>query len=519
VSHTQLFAQFSRLMDAALQQSEPNAHKAITTRRIFLKQMAITGATVAGVPAVLESRPKQESIDVGIVGAGLAGLVCADTLRKKGTRATIYEASTRVGGRCFSLRNFFPGQVAERGGEFVDNLGKTILSYVQQFNLTREDVSKQPGEVFYYFNNRLVPEAAIVDEFRALVSAMRRDLSRMSNSPTADSFNPTDAILDSISLNQYLDMRGAGPLAKAAITAAYEAEYGLRSGQQSCLNFLLFIHADRRSKFTPYGVFSDERWHIVEGNDAIATGIARSMPGQIEYEKKLVRVAKTTAGQIELTFENGSVRRHDAVVISIPFSVLRLVDLDPSLGLPAWKVAAIQQLGYGTNTKMMIQFNSRPWLSAGGNGTAYSGQANVQTTWETNPTNAGPGHAILTDYSSGTRGAALDPTQVQVEATRFLSDLDVIYPGAFATATRNGSGALVAHIEHWPTNALSLGSYTCYLPGQFTSIAGNEGKPVDNLYFAGEHANSFYEWQGFMEGAALSGVQAAQQILVDFKKV
>jgi monoamine oxidase len=62
-----------------------------------------------------------------------------------------------------------------------------------------------------------------------------------------------------------------------------------------------------------------------------------------------------------------------------------------------------------------------------------------------------------------------------------------------------------------------MGSYTWYRPGQFTSIAGNEGKPVGNLYVAGEHANSFYEWQGFMEGAALSGIQAAREILQDVK--
>jgi monoamine oxidase len=37
--------------------------------------------------------------------------------------------------------------------------------------------------------------------------------------------------------------------------------------------------------------------------------------------------------------------------------------------------------------------------------------------------------------------------------------------------------------------------------------------PADNLLFAGEHTNSFYEWQGFMEGAALSGIAAAKAIL------
>ena len=82
-----------------------------------------------------------------------------------------------------------------------------------------------------------------------------------------------------------------------------------------------------------------------------------------------------------------------------------------------------------------------------------------------------------------------------------------------AAALRRTNGTIVAHLEHWPSNPLTLGSYTCYLPGQFTTIAGLEGLPVDNLYFAGEHANSFYDWQGFMEGAALSGIDVATAIL------
>jgi monoamine oxidase len=36
---------------------------------------------------------------------------------------------------------------------------------------------------------------------------------------------------------------------------------------------------------------------------------------------------------------------------------------------------------------------------------------------------------------------------------------------------------------------------------------------VGNVYFAGEHANSFYESQGFMEGATLSGIDVAAAIL------
>jgi monoamine oxidase len=203
-------------------------------------------------------------------------------------------------------------------------------------------------------------------------------------------------------------------------------------------------------------------------------------------------------------------------VLAIPFTTLRQVTLDAGLGLPPAQRAAIQGLGYGTNAKMMIGFSSRPWQTLGGNGTAYADLFNVQTTWETNPMLGSATKGILTDFSSGHRGARLDPTAVQTEAQRFVQDLSLIYPGAIGAVSREQRRYL-AHLEHWPSNPLMNGSYTCYRPGQFTTMAGLEGVPVGNLLFAGEHTNSFYEWQGFMEGAALSGIAAAQSILTTLK--
>src|SRR4051812_37067331 len=59
---------------------------------------------------------------VAIVGGGLAGLTAAYRLKQAGVTAQVYEASDRFGGRCWSLRGAFAdGQVAERGGELIDN--------------------------------------------------------------------------------------------------------------------------------------------------------------------------------------------------------------------------------------------------------------------------------------------------------------------------------------------------------------------------------------------------------------
>jgi len=488
--------------------------RAALSRRSFLAGGAAAGALLMTRTARAVPRA---SADVGIVGAGLAGLQCAYNLAGAGIQASLYEASTRVGGRQFSLRDMFPGQVAERGGELIDTGHKTMLGWVNTLGLTREDITKVPGEVFYHFDGARVPEATVVDEYRAFVAAMQADLRASTGAPTADTFNAADQALDRTTLSDYLVSRGAGRYARKAIEEAYVAEYGRECSEQSALNFLLFIHADKRSKFTPFGVFSDERFHVVEGNDKIATGIAARIPKQPELGMRLEAVRKTSAGRIELTFRSGTrsvTRTHDRVVLAIPFSVLRNVSLDASLQLPAWKKLAIDTLGYGDNAKMMLGFDGPVWGEVGCDGASYSDLPNHQATWETTPTTATSEHAILTDYSGGVRGKALDPSKVQTEAAKFLADCEKVIPGVQAGATKV-AGKYRAHLEHWPSNPLTRGSYTCYLPGQFTTVAENEGKPVGNLYFAGEHANSFYAWQGFMEGALLSGIDTASQILAD----
>ena len=496
------------------------------SRREFLKSlgnlaaMGAAGSMAGSLKEAFAAQGSGSDVKIAIVGAGLAGLVCADELRKNSIPTMIFDANTRTGGRCWSLRDYFPGQVAERGGEFIDTPHKTLLAYVREFGLAVEDVDKEPGEVFYFFNGQHCAEAVVVDEYRDFVAAMRDDLRRLSSEPTADAHSDFDVALDSLSLAEYLATRGAAPVIKAVIEQAYKAEYGLEISQQSCLNFLLFIHADRRSKFTPFGISSDERYHVVDGNDRIVDGLSRRLQRRIELGMKLLRVLKTAGGKIELTFTQGAATKQfafDAAVLALPFSTLRGVELDASLALPGWKVNAIESLGYGTNAKMMLGFTGRPWLSLGGSGESYSDLPNHQLTWETNPSKSGANRGVLTDYSSGLRGADLDPSDPQGEASLFLNDLDQVFPGALASARRDAQDNLLVHLEHWPSNPLTKGSYTCYLPGQFTSIAGNEGKPVGNLYFAGEHANSFYEWQGFMEGAALSGIDAARGILQAIK--
>ena len=450
---------------------------------------------------------------VAVVGAGLAGLACAYELRRLGVPCKVFEAGTRVGGRCASLRGTFPGQVAELGAEFIGGSHHTMLGYAREFGLQLEDVTQFPGSAYRMFGSQQYSDAQLLEEYRGFEEEIRADLGSLSF-PTADRHNEDDALYDFMTLDEYLQLQGTGGVVREFIAAAAAAEFGAGINEISALSFLRFVYGDRRGKFASPTAAEASMFHVVDGNDRIATGLASRLSSPVQLGHRLVAARKLGGGRVRLTFDIGgrSVQSdHDAVVFAMPFSVLRYVHLDASLGLPQWKSMAIEQASMGDNSKLMVGFNEAYWHSRlGASGAGFSNLPSMQSTWETNPSNRNPTRAVLTSLSSGAR-ARLVGTNVQADATFFLSDLDRVLPGALGAARRNEKGQLVAHAHNWSIDPLSRGSYACHRPGYFTTIAHNEAKPVDNVLFAGDHTSSFYEWQGFMEGAALSGLRAANE--------
>lgn len=484
-----------------------------TTRRQVLKATAIGATAVAAAPIL--GRPPQ-AVRIAIIGGGLAGLTCADRLQTKGYGCVVYEAANRLGGRCFSNRSLVPGMAAENGGEFIDTGHKTMINYAREFGLARETVIKAPGEERFYFQGQFHDEADVVEQFRLVVSRMQPDLRAISGSASFFSKNQADIEFDNLDLASYFASRCQGyPLIEAVLNEAYVAEYGLETSQQSTLNFLGFMRLNRQSKFEPFGT-SDERYHLTNGNDGIVQGLRNKLTSPLLLGARLTRLGRSAQGEYQLYFNGSNVPElADYVVMTIPFSVLRTITINASVGLSADKIRAIQTLGYGSNAKTMVAFNGPIWRNQGASGTAYSDLPNHQNTWETNPINAGT-QAIITDYASGIRGQNLSQSQIQAQVNAFLNDLNVVIPGTKSAATKVGS-QYVAHLEHWPSNPLSRGSYTCYLPGQFTTVEGLAGQASGPLKFAGEHADSFYSWQGYMEGACLSGIRAANEVLADLR--
>lgn len=480
----------------------------VVDRRRFLKTALAGTAASALTPSLwgCQSLKSATAPRIVIVGGGMAGLNAAYTLQKSGLNASIFEASGRTGGRMYSALDLFhPGQCTEIGGEFIDSIHADVLSLVEEFGLDLIDTDNEVLSSAFFFGGQHYTEAEIIEAFREVAPRIAADYAS-----TGDVVNFRDdggaSALDQMTLSEYFDRIGADGVLRELLEVAYVTEYGLDAHDQSALNFLFLVGTDLSSGFEIFGV-SDERFKVVGGNQRVVDELAVRLEDQIELDHRLASIRPDGAGY-SLSFDVDAGTREvraDIVILTLPFSTLRQVDLR-ALALPRFKTRAIEELGYGMNAKLFAATDSRPWRRQGFAGDTFSDEA-YQLMWDNAQLQPGDG-ASLTFYSGGAAGLQVGEGSPEEQVERMLPGAERTFPGTRTAYVGR------ARRFHWPTHPFTLGSYACYRPGQWTSIAGAEIEPVDRLFFAGEHCS--YEFQGFMNGAAETGRQAAQAIVAEY---
>ncbi len=239
------------------------------------------------------------------------------------------------------------------------------------------------------------------------------------------------------------------------------------------------------------------------GNQQITDRLTQIIEDQIHLGHCLAAIREGLHGY-RLTFERagqGHVEvQADFVLLTLPFTLLREVDIQAAL--PPVKRRTISELGYGTNAKLILGFQSRFWRAQGYNGDFFTDEP-FQSGWDSSRLQAGAAGS-LTLFLGGTPGIQVGQGAPYSQAAAFLPGIERLFPGAAAQYTGN------AVRFHWPSHPFVKGSYSCWKVGQYTSIAGAEFEPAGRLFFAGEHTSINY--QGYMNGGAETGRRAARLI-------
>ena len=477
--------------------------------------------------------PESNDPGIVIVGGGIAGITAAHFLKLANVQADVYEASMRIGGRMFTDRtSLASGQLVELGGELIDSDHLVIQALMRTHGLELDDLAAATEGLeqdLFFLNNGVnppaasatIPAATIVTAFMPIAAKMAAALAATAGTDAASvaEFNR----IDNMSIPMWLQTEASlapSTMIRRLLEVSYLEEFGLEVAEQSAWNLITLIDSTVTDPFHVFGD-SDERYHTHAGNDALPLAMAEHLDqDRVHFDHALTKVAQTSTG-FTLTFATASgdhVINATHVVYALPFTRLRDVDLADA-GLPPMKTKIINELGYGSNAKLMLQFSTRPWetgprLSNGSVITDVGDAPNdgsalgsgLQTMWSTSRGQDGP-EGILTNFVGGHRGTLMGMGTAESQAQMVLPWIELVYPGSTAKYVPNS-----AIRQHWPTYPHTKGSYASYKLGQW-SFFGLEGARVENQHFCGEHCSE--DFQGYMEGGAETGAMVAAEILDD----
>jgi monoamine oxidase len=506
-------------------------------RRNFIASSAAALGTAA-IPrfAAVGSSPARGRERIAIVGSGIAGLVTARRLRDAGVDAIVYESSTRVGGRMHSERRYWnERQHTEWCGAMVDSTHLNIQRLARRFGVGLLDTyAGRPPHArdTCYLDGRYYPMTDADRDFAKIYPVLKSQLDALPSTTTYATANAIAKRLDAMSMRDWIERYVPGGLNSQLgrlIAESYRNEYGRGIEELSAVNLVMQLgtqrHYAENHELNVLG-YSDQRYILAAGSQALPEAIAASLPaGSILFGRRLIGVRRTAKGAYQLRFARDGQTETvaaDRVVLAIPFIALRALDYSGA-GFDSGKINAIENLGYGYHTKLHLQFDARSWMRAN----HPWPEPTTGQIWTTMRVQS------ALDYSLGQRGgdglievftaagpamldtppmpyARIDDSDaVEWHVRDFIDQLNVIWPGV----SSNWNGKATFGDAQVDTNILA--SYSCWLVGQCTTIAGHEATRQGRVHFAGEHTS--VDYQGFMEGGAASGMRAADEILSDYR--
>ena len=485
------------------------------SRKHFLQQLAMgMGAVSAGLflPGESSAHTALERVtdspkEVLVLGAGFAGLAAAMELKQAGHEVTVLEARSRPGGRVFTVREPFAGDLyAEGGGVAYSATYTHALKYIEEFGLERAPWGLPEQPIVYHLNGkRFAAGSDNPPEWPFELTTEEQKLGPMGivkkyiidtlppEISDPDSWDQEPLIhLDQQSLAAY--MRNQGASEGAIRLVQYTQWFGVLPYKTSALSMAV----------SDFGLFmGGAPFVLVGGNDRLPNEMARRLERDISYGVEVKSVRDTGDG-VEVLGQRDDfpvTYRADRAICTIPAPVLGGIRFEPALPNDTRK--AIDDLPYMDYTRTYLQVERGFWHDEGVAAMAFTDLPIGYISRHPAAEKSGPDRrAVLESTVTGPAAErlAMRSDEEIIEMTlrqmkKVHPDIEKYYEGGY--------------VKSWSRDPYTLGGPSWPAPGDVTGHLEALQRPHGRIHFSGEHTSIL---RSTMEGALRSGARAAAEV-------
>jgi monoamine oxidase len=484
----------------------PNVWTAFTL--LLASSASVSHTYAAAVP---------ESVDVAVVGAGLAGLTAARDILAGGKTVKVLEARDRVGGKVLN-RKLKNGGVTEVGAEFVGPTQDKVLKMIADLGLTTFRTYNEGKSVLFRNNTRTayLPDPLLGGappvELEALgqIAATQEQLNTWAaevdvNAPWS---HPQAADWDKQTFAKYLSISAPHADATFVLTTACKAIFAVEPREISLLYVVAYIasagNETTKGSLTPLiAIQGGAQESRVEGGTGLIPERLADVVGRkhIAFNAAVSSITKTSSGYT-IVSRSGIVQAKQ-VVVAMPPPLLKRITFIPAL--PQKRQNLIDGMKLPAIGKGIPIYATPFWRKDEGglNGQVISDSGATRVTFDSSPPDASFG-AIL-GFILGDEMRALDKVSA-AEAQKQVIAADVKYFGPQA------ANITEFVLQRWDLEEWSKGGPVAIAPPNVLLANGPAlREAVGGIHFAGTETSVY--WTGYMDGAIRSGERVAKEIL------
>lgn len=443
-------------------------------------------------------------LDCVVVGAGLAGLSAATRLVQAGRDVVVLEARGRVGGRLENAT--VAGTTLEMGGQWIAPSHERMHQLADDFQLKLLEPTEGSITVRVAGAAKQVPTASELDEnlspfemadlgqgllrFRRLAERVAKDAA------WADA--NTRWLQQEVSTWSATNLRTPG--GREWFERVFDGAMGRDATETTLLEGLQRVNegVDLEGLIAVNGGARQQR--VAGGVVQVCERLAEALGDVVRLSSQVTRITQG-ADSAEVTLADGEQLVAREVIVTLPPRLVAGLEFVPSL--PSWRVQLAEKVPAGNVIKAALVYETPWWRREGLSGQVGSDEGAMRVIFD----NSGPqdDRGVLMGFFEGGEASGIG------KRSAFLRQraMEETVKAAFG---KDHPAAIGYQDRDWAAEEYTGGCHGAHFaPGVWTTsgpaLAASEGR----VHFAGAEYSS--RFNGYMEGAVISGEQVAAELL------